>query len=276
MDKIYVKARAKVNLTLNIFEKRNDGYHELKSIMKKINLYDELFISKTDTNDISIKINNANIEKEKNILYKTYMLMKELYNISGVDITINKKIPMQAGLGGGSADAADFILAMNKLFNLNLTTEELEETHYSKESLHLITKEEQQVMDFGTKVHEVLEQMDFTNPNEFLEYLPANIQDKIKFFLETPLIKENLSSKMYKEYEFTYQEGNTITHGIIDLLIEREDKMIIADYKLKNIEDAAYDKQLNGYRKVIKEKTSKETECYLYSIVDSTFRKIEE
>ena len=154
--------------------------------------------------------------------------------------------------------------------------EELEETHYSKESLHLITKEEQQVMDFGTKVHEVLEQMDFTNPNEFLEYLPANIQDKIKFFLETPLIKENLSSKMYKEYEFTYQEGNTISHGIIDLLIEREDKMIIVDYKLKNIEDAAYDKQLNGYRKVIKEKTNKETECYLYSIIDSTFRKIEE
>jgi ATP-dependent exoDNAse (exonuclease V) beta subunit len=71
-------------------------------------------------------------------------------------------------------------------------------------------------------------------------------------------------------------ENNTYSHGIIDLLIERENKMIIVDYKLKNINDEAYDKQLNGYRKVIKEKTNKEVECYLYSIMDSTFRKVEE
>ena len=153
---------------------------------------------------------------------------------------------------------------------------ELEESHYSKDSLHLITKEEQEVMDFGTKVHETLEQMDFNNPDKFLNHLTDNIKDKIKIFLETPLIKENLSSKMYKEYEFTYLEGRNYSHGIIDLLIERDDKMIIVDYKLKNISDEAYDKQLNGYRKVIKEKTSKETECYLYSIIDSTFRKVED
>ena len=81
---------------------------------------------------------------------------------------------------------------------------------------------------------------------------------------------------MYKEYEFTYQEENSISHGIIDLLIERDDKMIIIDYKLKNTSDEAYDKQLNGYRKVIKEKTNKDVECYLYSIIDSKFRKVEE
>ena len=152
----------------------------------------------------------------------------------------------------------------------------LEESHYSKESLHLITKEEQEVMDFGTKVHETLEQMDFKNPDKFLQTLPENIKNKIKVFLDSSLIKENISSKMYKEYEFTYLEETNFSHGIIDLLIERDDKMIIVDYKLKNINDDAYDKQLNGYRKVIKEKTNKETECYLYSIIDSTFRKVEE
>lgn len=152
----------------------------------------------------------------------------------------------------------------------------LEESHYSKDSLHLITREEQEVMDFGTKVHETLEQMDFKNPDKFLNNLTDKIKDKIKFFLETPLIKENVNSKLYKEYEFTYLEGTNYSHGIIDLLIEREDKMIIVDYKLKNISDEAYDKQLNGYRKVIREKTNKETECYLYSIIDSTFRKVEE
>jgi ATP-dependent exoDNAse (exonuclease V) beta subunit len=131
-------------------------------------------------------------------------------------------------------------------------------------------------MDFGTKVHEVLEMLDFNNPDEYLNALDQNIKEKIIYFLNTPLIKENINSKLYKEYEFTYLENNTYSHGIIDLLIEREDKMIIIDYKLKNINDEAYDKQLNGYRKVIKEKTNKEVECYLYSIMDSTFRKVEE
>ena len=153
---------------------------------------------------------------------------------------------------------------------------ELEESHYSKDSLHLITKEEQEVMNFGTKVHEILEQMDFTNPDKYLIHMPENIKEKINLFLETPLIKEHLFCKMYKEYEFTYLEETTYSHGIIDLLIENEDKMIIVDYKLKNISDSAYDKQLNGYRKVIKAKTNKEVDCYLYSIIDNTFRKVEE
>lgn len=212
--------------------------------------------------------------------YNSFLSIVQSIYSALLPFEIKKDVPItRAYQISESNTSLDELKEENDLLRVEENTyenEELEETHYSKESLHLITKEEQQVMDFGTKVHEVLEQMDFTNPDEFLEYLPANIQDKIKFFLETPLIKENLSSKMYKEYEFTYQEGNTISHGIIDLLIEREDKMIIVDYKLKNIEDAAYDKQLNGYRKVIKEKTNKETECYLYSIIDSTFRKIEE
>ena len=108
-------------------------------------------------------------------------------------------------------------------------------------------------MDFGTKVHEVLELLDFKNPDFSSSNIPVNIIDKVKEFLNTDLIKENINSNLYKEYEFTYQEDNTISHGIIDLLIEREDKMIIVDYKLKNINDPLYDNQLNGYRKVIKE-----------------------
>ena len=150
----------------------------------------------------------------------------------------------------------------------------IEESRYSKDTLHLITKEEQETMDFGNKVHEALEQMDFKHPEEFLTYLPTNIQEKIKIFLNEPIIQENISSKMYKEYEFTYTEDATYSHGIIDLLIENEDKIIIIDYKLKNIFDPAYDKQLNGYRNVISKKTNKPVECYLYSIIDNTFRKV--
>ena len=131
-------------------------------------------------------------------------------------------------------------------------------------------------MDFGTKVHETLELLDFSNPNLDNSNLENNIKEKIKLFLETPIIKENKDAILHKEYEFTYQEENTLSHGIIDLLIEREDKIIIVDYKLKNIDDPLYDKQLNGYRKVIKDKTNKAVECYLYSIIDNKFRQISE
>ena len=152
----------------------------------------------------------------------------------------------------------------------------IEESRYSKDSLHIITKEEQELMDFGTKVHEVLEQLDFINPELNNINLPEWILSKVEKFLETDIIKENINNKMYKEYEFTYLEDNKYSHGIIDLLIETPTKMIIIDYKLKGITDENYDKQLNGYRKVIKDKTKKETECYLYSIMDNCFRKVNE
>ena len=143
-----------------------------------------------------------------------------------------------------------------KVEELDLQTEEIEESHYSKDSLHVITKEEQELMDFGTEVHELLEQANFNN-FEPTSNMSEKIIERINNFINTDIIKENLNSKMYKEYEFTYTKNNNYSHGIIDLLIERDDKMIIIDYKLKNIDDLAYDKQLNGYREVIKEKTAK-------------------
>lgn len=150
----------------------------------------------------------------------------------------------------------------------------VEEKHYSKESLYILTKEEQELLDFGTKVHAVLETLDFNNPNLSIYNLPKKMEDKIISFLNSDLMKDNINSKLYKEYEFTYLEDNTYSHGIIDLLIEREDKCIIVDYKLKNIDDPNYDKQLNGYRKYIHEKTNKKVECFLYSIIDEKFRRV--
>ena len=157
---------------------------------------------------------------------------------------------------------------------LDINKEIIEEGHFSKDIPHLITKEEQALMDFGTKVHEVLELMDFKENNLDKFNVDDSIKDKINKFLNTELIKNNIDSNMYKEYEFIYNEDNQKLHGIIDLLIENEDKMIIVDYKLKNIDDSNYYKQLNGYRKYIMEKTNKETYCYLYSILDEKYREI--
>lgn len=155
---------------------------------------------------------------------------------------------------------------------LEIEKEIIEHTRYSKDILHLTTKEEIEKMDFGTKVHQVLEQLNFKEPK--LEYIPENIRRKVEAFINSSLVKENINGNFYPEYEFV--DTNENTHGIMDLVIEKDEKLIIVDYKLKNIDDENYDKQLNGYRAFLKKKTNKQVECYLYSIIDEMFRKIKE
>ena len=101
------------------------------------------------------------------------------------------------------------------------------------------------------------------------------IVEKIKSFLDSSLINDNINSKFYKEYEFIYKEESTVKNGIIDLMIENDNEIIIIDYKLKNIDDDAYNEQLNGYGKYIGLKTNKKISKYLYSIIDCKFKKIE-
>ena len=126
MDKIYLKARAKINLTLNVLDKREDNYHNIESVFQKISLYDELYIEKNDENKLILKSNWKDLENDNNIISKTYTKLKNLYpTISGVTVTLIKHIPMQAGLGGGSTDCASFIKGLNKLFSLNLTESDL-------------------------------------------------------------------------------------------------------------------------------------------------------
>ena len=126
MDKIYIKARAKVNLTLEILDKRKDNYHNLKSVFQKINLYDEIYIYKTKDDDFKLETNIQELNNKDNIIYKAYIKLKERFKvISGVKVILNKRIPMEAGLAGGSTDCASFILGMNKLFNLKLSKDEM-------------------------------------------------------------------------------------------------------------------------------------------------------
>lgn len=128
MEQIYTKARAKINLNLEILGKREDGYHNIESVFQKISLYDEIYISQNQTNNFELETNIKELNDNENIVYKAYISLKEKYpNITGVSVKINKKIPMQAGLAGGSTDCASFILGMNKLFDLNLSKNEIED-----------------------------------------------------------------------------------------------------------------------------------------------------
>ncbi len=114
------KAYAKINLTLNILNKRGDGYHNLKSVMVPISLYDVLTFEVSNEYQL-----NSNIEN--NIITKVFNIMKDRYNINNVKITLEKNIPTQAGLAGGSADATATIRGLNNLFNLNLSIIEQED-----------------------------------------------------------------------------------------------------------------------------------------------------
>jgi len=155
---------------------------------------------------------------------------------------------------------------------INIETNEQEERHYSKTTNKLITKEEEKNMEFGTYMHYLLELTDFKNPN--YENIDKFYQDKIKNFLNQELLKNINKANILKEYEFIYEENNITFHGIIDLMLEYEDHIDIIDYKLKNINDENYINQLNGYKKYIENKTNKQTNIYLYSILENVIEKI--
>lgn len=122
-----IKAYAKVNISLDIVGKReSDGYHLLKMIMQGIDLYDVIDVDK-QREGITITCNKNYVPvDERNLAYKAAALFKEIYDIKdGVKINIIKNIPVSAGLAGGSTDGAAVLKAMNKLFNINASNEEL-------------------------------------------------------------------------------------------------------------------------------------------------------
>lgn len=122
------KAYAKINLSLDICGKRNDGYHELRSVMQTVGIHDDLIFEKTDS-DISIECDKATIPLDNsNLIYKTFLLLKERYNISGgIKVVLKKRIPVAAGMAGGSADSAATFRGVNNLYNLGLDENTLQE-----------------------------------------------------------------------------------------------------------------------------------------------------
>ena len=147
---------------------------------------------------------------------------------------------------------------------LNIQKETLNKSHFSKETHTLYTKEEKQNIELGLKMHSILENINFNKPD--LTYLTPFEKQKVLSFINTNILNNTI--KMYKEYEFIYEENNEQYHGIIDLLLIKEKENIIIDYKLKHTNDEAYLKQLNGYKKYIEKITNKTTKIYLYSILD--------
>lgn len=121
-----IKAYAKVNLFLDILYKRQDGFHELDMIMQTINLHDDVILSKKDSGITITCLDNNIPTNEENIAYQAAIaFFKETKIKQGVAINIVKRIPIEAGLGGGSSDGAAVLTGLNKLYETNLTTKQL-------------------------------------------------------------------------------------------------------------------------------------------------------
>lgn len=124
-----LQAHAKINLGLDVVRKREDGYHEVRMIMQMIGLYDELELLVTEVPGILIRTNRADLPTDEgNLVYKAAkLLMDEFHVEKGISIRLEKKIPVAAGMAGGSTDAAAAMIGVNELFALGLSREELME-----------------------------------------------------------------------------------------------------------------------------------------------------
>jgi 4-diphosphocytidyl-2-C-methyl-D-erythritol kinase len=127
VDKITIKAPAKINLGLDVLRKREDGYHEVHMIMQTVALFDELTFEKTDKQGITLATNHETIETdERNLIVKAAKLFLEYFSIEqGLSIYLKKQIPVAAGMAGGSTDAAATLLAMAQLLEVQTDKETL-------------------------------------------------------------------------------------------------------------------------------------------------------
>ena len=125
MSEIAVKSPAKINIGLNIINKRDDGFHNLETIFYPLNLFDEIEFTKSEK--FNFKSNDSNLNKDNsNLIIKAKELLETEFNIHlPVDIHLFKNIPIGAGLGGGSSNAATTLMALTKLFNLKIDIEQL-------------------------------------------------------------------------------------------------------------------------------------------------------
>ena len=145
--------------------------------------------------------------------------------------------------------------------SINIDYKLVDNYHFSKENNKLNLKNDIKKMAYGTNIHKIFEYDNFNNPSH--EYVRNLVELLPKDYIN-----------LYHEYEFIYNNNNQEYHGIIDLMIEYNDVIYIIDYKLKNINDLEYLKQLNGYRDYISKISNKEIKTFLYSVIDNKLEEV--
>lgn len=209
---ISLKALAKINLGLDVVRRREDGYHEVRMIMQTIHMYDRLDIKRTQESGIQIQTNLSFLPvNENNLIYKAAKLLMDEFSITdGVSVKLDKRIPVAAGMAGGSTDAAAMLIGVNRLFSLGLTKRQLMErgVQIGADVPYCIMR--------GTALAEGI--------GEALSSLPPMV--KCPVLIAKPSI--SVSTKFV--YQNLKLDGTTI-HPDIDRLID--------DIKAKNLHDIA-------------------------------------
>ena len=129
MDTLTRKAYAKINLGLDVLRRREDGYHEVKMIMQTVDIYDVLTFVKAPADVFRLSVDSAQIpDDDNNLVLKAARLLFATAGIdAGAEVTLQKNIPVAAGMAGGSTDAAATLIGLNALYDLRFTTEQLQE-----------------------------------------------------------------------------------------------------------------------------------------------------
>lgn len=187
-------------------------------------------------------------------------LVKYIKNISLEQIPLSKDYQIKIE----NKELKENINIKIKEVKLNIENNQIEEQRASKNIKKLLTKEEVSNIEYGTKIHQLLETTDFNKETQ---------NQIIKKLIDKLDIKD---AKIYKEHEFIFSDETNEYHGIIDLILEYKDKIKIIDYKLQNIKDEAYLKQLETYKKYIKQISDKKVQLYLYSILNNELIEIKE
>ena len=128
MDEIELKAHGKINLSLDVLSRREDGYHNVKMIMQSVALHDTVFLKKEKERGIRLSCNLSSLPTDEgNLMVRAAKLMQEEFSIpDGIGMRLHKRLPVAAGMAGGSSDAAAVFLGLNQLFHLGLSVPELE------------------------------------------------------------------------------------------------------------------------------------------------------
>ena len=193
-------------------------------------------------------------------------LNNHIVNIGDITYTPNYKFAKSANY----KDKINKVDIKLDVEDINIDYHIVEDKHFSKATSTLISADTYNNINFGRRIHSVFENIDFNNP----DYGSLDEFEKkcVQKFIDTGILEGSIN--IYKEFEFVYMLDNINYHGIIDLLIEYDNEFKIVDYKLKNITDEAYMKQLNGYKKYIESISNKKVMVYLYSILEGELREL--
>lgn len=151
----------------------------------------------------------------------------------------------------------------------------VEKEKISKTVSHLKDKNDTYIMNLGTKVHEVMESLDFKNPKIDSLNLTNDIKDIVNNVLSNPLFSNIKDANTYHELEFSFDSNNIHYDGIIDLLAVYKDHVDIIDYKLSNVDSPEYKRQLSIYKEYVRTKTNLRIDCYLLSLTKNLAKKVE-